>query len=945
MEKHNLNLNALKNDKNYNEKENTDKDKIDENKMSQEEIKTPKKENSSNSNLSLSNQSKSEVMISEESILREEKDLRKSAPFSTIKRDLDRNEDDNLNSFLPISFLKNLKLKDFDEKKFEYKRKYNLETVIFGKKFFMYRYLKKNKIENDPKDLGNKKYFLLITIEKSIFYFNNKKFKECIELLMNEKIIKTYSEFAEFIFVVDGFNKNIISEYLCDKISENNNILNDFINLIYMDIKEIPFLETFKLFLSRINNPKKEAIDKFINLFYMTNKDNELFIKNYRNFDIFLLFVNNLIYINNFFIGKEKQIIKIDQFVKMNKDLDKKMCQNTFKEIQSNPIFSMNNYLQKYYRKLSYFVMENDESEILDKSSDIDSYYEKILDDKPRREYNNYSIWFSYRKKISTFDKEDEEILLNPITFTKFVTNSTTSHPRVFVVRDNFTNLIWAKNIEGEKIKGNLHTLKIEDIVDIYIGVDNCEIIKKFLNSNNKESYEEYNYITIQTKTEVFVLKGENIELIFKWYKAIKSILVKNKMAKNKEKERINEKIIKKMEKGIKRIWSKWIFIHWTEYGRYLLYKKNNKLEYKKVLNQNYKKERIIKSDLIDDRINFNSQKIIFFMEQLKNKLNIENNLLDYNEFLFLYKIGIPHSCRPIIWDSLINNSCGITNDLYNYYSHQIKEINFKKEKLKIQEINPKINKKYYLFNNNEKLNYDDCENDELKKQIILDIIKIEDLYVNEFYVLQMSENEIFFIIYKLTRIFFIIRRDIPYNKILINYVFLFLLVFNDEYLTFKNLYNFICSTNMIKYISQDHSFIEKNYKIFSSLMKKLNPKIFNHFYHLEINNDLFSVFWFETLYTQTLNFRIILRIIDLFLVIGDELLFQIGLNIIKIQENVLLTYPINEIFKVLKRLPNKYDEELFFENLDLINIHEIYNNNLVKMTLSAQMDFLCSDK
>ena len=123
------------------------------------------------------------------------------------------------------------------------------------------------------------------------------------------------------------------------------------------------------------------------------------------------------------------------------------------------------------------------------------------------------------------------------LDFTIFAaTNSTSSHPRVFVLRDNFTNLIWAKSIENDKIKGNLHTLKIDDIVDIYIGVDNCEIIKKYLKSNNKEIDDEYNYITVKTKTDVFVIKCDDIDVCFKWFKALKSLLFKYQMAKDKDK-------------------------------------------------------------------------------------------------------------------------------------------------------------------------------------------------------------------------------------------------------------------------------------------------------------------------------------------------------------------------------------------------------------------------
>ena len=164
------------------------------------------------------------------------------------------------------------------------------------------------------------------------------------------------------------------------------------------------------------------------------------------------------------------------------------------------------------------------------------------------------------------------------------------------------------------------------------------------------------------------------------------------------------------------------------------------------------------------------------------------------------------------------------------------------------------------------------------------------------------------------------IRKDINYNISVINYAFIFILVFNDEYTSFQALFNFICTTNIIKYLIKDESYIKNNCHIFQILIKKYIPKIYEHLNNLDINNELYTISWFENLFTQTLNYKIILRIFDLYLIYGDELLFQIGLTIIKIQEEDLLNYTIDEIFKVLKRLPNKYDEELFFENLEMMN-------------------------
>jgi hypothetical protein len=587
------------------------------------------------------------------------------------------------------------------------------------------------------------------------------------------------------------------------------------------------------------------------------------------------------------------------------------------------------------YRKLTSLVKEFDENEILNKSDDIDSYYENILNDNPKREYPNYNKWFSFRKKISNFDKEDKEILSKPINHIKFANNSTSYKPQVLEIRNNFSNLVWAKKLEGGKMKGNLLSINIEDIIDIYVGVSHSEVMQKYLKNNQKEFENELSYLTIKTNTDFIVIKVESIYFALKLYKAFKSLIYKLQNNKNKEKERTFENKKNKIENAIQKVWKTCIYTKWTQYGRYLLYKKQNKLEYKKnIVSQNNKKDKIIKSDLIDDKMNFNSKKIMNFMNGIKSKLigeGKEESVLDYNEFLFLYRIGLPYPCRHILWNSLIENSCGTTKDLYEYYSQQIDYIDF--------------NVKRNEYNDNKGNLISTDENEELINQIIIDILKTEDLFINELYILKNGKSETLYQIYRIVRVFFMMRKDINYNISVINYAFIFILVFNDEYPSFQALFNFICTTNIIKYLIKDESFIKHNCHIFEILIKKHIPKVYEHLNILDINNELYTISWFENLFTQTLDYKIILRIFDLYLIYGDELLFQIGLTIIKIQEEDLLNYTINEIFKVLKRLPNKYDEEFFFENLELMNIQEKYNNLIVSNNLSEQKDFLNGDE
>ena len=810
----------------------------------------------------------------------------------------------------------------------------NPEGKRIGEYYFIMRNIKEN--NRNTKDNWKQIYFLIIIIEKSIFYFNQKKYKECFDLLIKENIIKDNIELGVFLLVVEGFDKDIICDFLSSNIfpNENKEILDTFLNCINMDFhNNNSVLICLRCLVSLLNSPKKEIVDKFSEIFFMTNKNNETFIKIYKNLNIFSSFVYSIILINNIFIGKDKNnTIKMDKFVKMNKDIEKKLCQNIYKFIQSHQFFSLDSYLQKMYKKLSFLAKEYDENEKLNKSSDIDYFYENILNDNPKRDYENKNIWFSYRRNLSNFTKEDEEILLKPTLFTKYVSNSTTSHPRVFVFRDNFTNLIWAKSIEGEKIKGNLHTLKIEDINDIYLGFDYCDVLKKYLKSNLKEMGEEYSYITIKTKTEIYAIKAENSDVSLRWYKAIKSLLLKYQSGKIKDKERIIENNINGIENGIMKIWKNCIYNKWSEYGQYLFYNKQNKLQYKKVINQKNKTEKVFKSDLIDDKINFNTKKIVAFMSAIKYKISeigIDNLILDYNEFLFLYNIGLPHQCRPIIWECLIDNPCGITREIYDYYSMKNEEydVNFEEIIKKYEENNCNNN---LLFNNNSEIN-----------TMIIDIIKTRDLFINELYLLNIGKNEILSKIFKLVNIFFLMRKDISYDKNIINFVFIFVLVFKDEFISFKNLYNFICSSNILNYFIKEDDISGKCCSLpFDSLLQQHIPRIYLHFRHLNITSELYTFFWYKNLFTCTLNYRIILRVLDRYLIYGEEVLVQTGLTIIKLQEEDLLNYTVNEIFKVLRRLPNKYDEELFFENLELMNKVQI-NDTIIKESIETQRNML----
>ena len=107
-----------------------------------------------------------------------------------------------------------------------------------------------------------------------------------------------------------------------------------------------------------------------------------------------------------------------------------------------------------------------------------------------------------------------------------------------------------------------------------------------------------------------------------------------------------------------------------------------------------------------------------------------------------------------------------------------------------------------------------------------------------------------------------------------------------------------------------------KSLDLFSSLVEKNIPKIHNHFKNLGISHDLYFIPWITELFSSSLDLKLLFRIIDLYLIDGEYILYQVGLTILSIQEDDLLDLTINEIFNLVQRLGNKYEEKNFLRKM-----------------------------
>ena len=131
---------------------------------------------------------------------------------------------------------------------------------------------------------------------------------------------------------------------------------------------------------------------------------------------------------------------------------------------------------------------------------------------------------------------------------------------------------------------------------------------------------------------------------------------------------------------------------------------------------------------------------------------------------------------------------------------------------------------------------------------------------------------------------------------------------------------NLICSRNIIKFYIGDTDTINRYLNFFTKLLEKYAKEVSEHLNKLEIKPELYLIPWFEKLFTQSLDYDILLHVFDLYIVNGEYILFQTAITIIKLLEEDLLNLTISEVFKLLKRLPKKYTDLEFFEKFKNYN-------------------------
>ena len=845
-------------------------------------------------------------------------------------------------------------------------RKYDLDTIDSGKNFFRYRYIK-HKLENYLDISGNisssninkslsssiigrnrasnsfltKSLFsfkkgnvsisnmnnydkekeirvfsseFLKIVEKSIFSFNLKKYKESYEYLRNNEIIYNPGEYGEFLLVVSGYDKNIIGDFLSKTKPPNDKkeCLNSYINCIDVEYPKKKLLGCIRFLFSKINLPKDanlilEIINSFSSHYFNDNNTNEKFKNIFKSSNNIYLLFSTMLAINTMFIRtdiRNLNFITEEEFIRMNKDVNSKVVKNIYLELKDNPLAMMDDdYNQNIYKKLSGLVIEKMKTEsnnnnelvndvmILENSCNNIKLYNTVYNinidnNENEKDFRQRKKTFSSSQNFQNFTKSDSNILTKPVKFLKFKGKNST-HIREFMVYDNFTKLIWAKSVSPKKVKGNLHFIMISDIIDVFNGINHSENMQKYFNAHKEK--EKNNYITIISSTRQIDLKSDDLQTALSWFKALKSLIVKLKIIEEKKNEKKAYIKNTKLKNKIEMIWKNSILPKWVNYGEYLLFKMHEKKN--DIYNLKYNENINTSSQIIDEKISL-SKKLEIIIKEIES-----NKILSGPDFFALYNLGLPFFVRRKVWKFLIGNPTNISKNLFDTYASQVETVNFDTIDMKYHEDINEVFSSDYIIN-----------------QMLIDIIKIKDLFLCELIDRKIEQNVAMAQTYRIIRTFFFIRNDINYNKNLIPLIFIFLILGENEFNTFSNIFNLISGTNSIKYLLGDEQFIKKSVLFFNQLIEKRIPRVYEHFKKLEITTELYLIPWFEEIFTGTLNYKILLRVIDLYLLNGEYILYQIGLSIIKIQEEDILNSTISEIFKKLRRLPNIYKEEFFLE-------------------------------
>ena len=772
-------------------------------------------------------------------------------------------------------------------------RRYNSKNIESGKKFFKNRFIQilnqqrqNNKIPSinirqnqskmsfsiDKTELKRKeeerkelKYSSLFTnkTDKAIFSFNIKKYDNAYQELINIGIIYNEEEFSEFLLVFPGFDKSIIGDFLAKEKSLNKgfNILKLYMKKI--NFKNEYFLDSLRFLVKRMNFPKdsgliQNIIDEFTKAYYEDNKDN----KNFKNSDALYLLASTIMALNTMLTRKDIKnvnMIKKPEFISMNADCNPDYIDKLYDDLEKDPLIFDNDYLELIYKREAVKGIIPDESERKNKNQDEILTEKQILDNIETVKKGTY---------FYKYGKDDKP------------------HKRFFQLTNDSKEIIWYET-SGFKLFRKIKRLPLEEISNIYIGINSSKLFEKF---NIPLSNDQQCMSIFCENNKILAIQNDDEATTKTWYYALNYLINHNKLY-GKGSQILNEENKKyydsELDMKTSQLWRNDILINWKYYRKYL--------------EQNYNRKELnkIKENNSSGKIEIN--------DEINGDENIE--IYDKNKFFEFWELGLPKFIRKKLWPIIIGNRAGITENLVEYYSKYTENLDFKQLNFMYLE---------YLKNKTdlEEIKFSD---EILMNQILNDVLKIVNIKYNiELINMQIPLEDSALYLFKIIRIFTLYRQDIIYTKEIAYISIIFLLNSENYFQALVNMINFIIDSPGIKFIQKNEDFIKIRISFFQDLLSKHFPRLNKHLNKLEITPELYFNKWISSFFIKTFPYDVLLKLWDNYIVKGEVFLFEIALTILKIQENNLLGLTYGNILSNLRKINfvTKKEEEKFFKML-----------------------------
>ena len=834
--------------------------------------------------------------------------------------------------------------KEYNFVKKENKRYKNIEEIKEDKNYFRFLYLSSNLIDiikkkskyqigeednkkkNSISDFSNQNYYIYTNdrnvlkltalyfqkVKKAIFLFNTEKYENSYNSLLEDKIIKDKSNFALFLLIVQGIDKDKLYSFLSKNIGINNDFAISKLFLSFFNFSNQTVIISFNFLLEVLNIPSKKNED-IISLFteaYL--RDNKKLNVDIGKADIkkvcgLVLKLNNIM--ND--PDEEKQKNK-EEFINSNindqtnwnpnlntlisKDPSKTsgflnyshVCGFVFDEYikNENSVLPQKNNKGAYKEILNKKLLVNNKSFSYKKSlitidkNNISSNSKLMKIPEIRKKNisiisNNKVIYKSsnFRKKFESVDnaldkKKDEKKLNKKINSIinnmkkgerfKKITNTNGKTVKMILILTSDENNIILKN---ELCCTRQQILSVDDISDCNIGY--------FQYLKTTKNFE--NYMTIILNSEEFCeFYHSDKNVIQDWIFALETLIQK----RNKVLAAINKKE-KISEEEISNIWQNEFLTNWSFYRKYVIKKRNK-------INDN---EFIYKPN-VDKR---------------KTKL------------LKIWSYGLPFWLRENMWKLIIRNELNISLVLFQGYFNLA---NDEYEKCQTEKNN--------MINGCSDMIEEDYNEIELIIKDCDKIIQRFKKYISPSIEITHFQKDI----YKIVRSFCFYRPDILYSKIISEFAVLFYnICSNNEFDTFILLSNFIIKNYFFSHIQNDSVYMKNELKFFEFLIEKYLPLIHMHFKELQFNANIFFYKWIEYLFLKTFNYKLCLRILDNFLIKGHISIFEISIATLNILKKDILNLDEDGLVILLKKNIITINEEAMFKYIDSLDITKEYND------------------